>query len=78
MLDEPVGLFAYPNGKPGIDYAAVAAGIVRAQGFSAAFSTRWGAVKPESDLFQMPRFTPWDHGRGAFGVRLLRNLVGRA
>jgi len=78
LLDEPVDLFAYPNGKPGVDYDQAAVDIVRAEGFAAAFSTVWGAVSRQSDDFQLPRFTPWDAGRSRFGLRLLRNLAGVA
>jgi peptidoglycan/xylan/chitin deacetylase (PgdA/CDA1 family) len=78
LLGEPVGLFAYPNGKPGIDYDQTAADIVRAEGFDAAFSTAWGAASSSSDSFQLPRFTPWDTSRPRFGLRMLRNLMGVA
>jgi len=78
LLDEPVRLFAYPNGKPGVDYDDAAAELVRREGFDAAFSTAWGAAGPGSDIFQMPRFTPWDASRHRFGMRMLRNLMGAA
>lgn len=74
LLGEKVGLFAYPNGKPGTDYLpAVHPGIVRELGFDAAVSTRWAAARPGEDVFQIPRFTPWDRSRGRFGLRLARN-----
>jgi peptidoglycan/xylan/chitin deacetylase (PgdA/CDA1 family) len=74
-LGERVGLFAYPNGKPGSDYLPEHAELARDLGFDAAVSTRWGAADRHSDAFQIPRFTPWDAGRSAFGLRLVRNLV---
>lgn len=75
LLGERVGLFAYPNGKPGTDYLpAVHPGIVRELGFDAAVSTRWAAARRGDDVFQIPRFTPWDRGRLKFGMRLARNL----
>ena len=77
LLGEDVRLFAYPNGKPGIDYDDRAVAAVREAGFDAAVSTAWGAAGPGSDLHQLPRFTPWDRGRSAFAFRMLRNLRGQ-
>lgn len=75
LLGEKVGMFAYPNGKPGTDYLPdVHPAIVRELGFDAAVSTRWAAARRGDDVFQIPRFTPWDRGRTKFGLRLLRNL----
>ncbi|MFT7724549.1 MAG: polysaccharide deacetylase family protein [Roseateles sp.] len=75
LLGERVGLFAYPNGKPGTDYLPeVHPALVRELGFDAAVSTRWAAARRGDDPFQIPRFTPWDRGRLKFGLRLLRNL----
>lgn len=42
LLGENVNLFAYPNGKPGIDYSIEHPALVRELGFSAAASTAWG------------------------------------
>lgn len=73
LLDAPVRLFAYPNGKPGQDYLAAHAAIVREAGFDAAVSTAWGAARPGSDLFQLPRFTPWDRSQLRFMLRMMQN-----
>ena len=77
LLDRPVTLFAYPNGKPGVDYGPAAVVGARAAGFAAAVSTAWGAAGPDSEVFQLPRFTPWDRSRLRFGTRLLANLRSR-
>ncbi|HEY8877117.1 MAG TPA: polysaccharide deacetylase family protein, partial [Roseateles sp.] len=76
ILGEAVTMFAYPNGKPGVDYLPERdPGLVRELGFESAVSTAWGAARRgRSDPFQIPRFTPWDRGRERFGLRLLRNL----
>lgn len=74
ILGEPVGLFAYPNGKPGADYLPEHPELARELGFDAAVSTAWGAADIRTDLFQIPRFTPWDRTRLRFGARMLRNL----
>lgn len=75
LLGERIGLFAYPNGKPGADYLPEHVDIARELGFDAAVSTSWGAADTRTDLFQIPRFTPWDRSRARFGLRLLRNLA---
>jgi peptidoglycan/xylan/chitin deacetylase (PgdA/CDA1 family) len=78
LLGERISLFAYPNGKPDEDYLpARDPGLVRELGFEAAVTTQWGAARKGSDLFQLPRFTPWDRTRLRFGLRLVHNLASR-
>lgn len=77
LLGEPVDLFAYPNGKPGEDYNETSVAVARSLGFKAAVSTAWGAARADADLFQLPRFTPWDRSRLRFGGRLAHNLWAR-
>jgi peptidoglycan/xylan/chitin deacetylase (PgdA/CDA1 family) len=74
LIDAPVTAFAYPNGKPGTDYAPVHTRMAREAGFELACSTTWGSANQAADLFQLPRFTPWDRTRLRFGARLLGNL----
>lgn len=75
LLQEPVSLFAYPNGKPDVDYRLADAEKVRALGFAAAVTTAWGVADAQSDLMQLPRFTPWDRTRLRFALRLANNLI---
>ena len=49
--------------------------MVKELGFEAAVTTAWGVSRRSSDRHQLPRFTPWDRGRLAFGLRLAKNLV---
>jgi peptidoglycan/xylan/chitin deacetylase (PgdA/CDA1 family) len=74
LLGERIGLFAYPNGKPGEDYTPQSVSVVRHLGFDAAVSTQWGTTGQGDDMFQIRRFTPWDQSRLRFGARLLANL----
>lgn len=74
LLGERVGLFAYPNGRVGVDYEPQHARLVESLGFDAAVTTDWGAADAATDSFRIPRFTPWDRARTAFGLRMLRNL----
>ncbi|MDX9839711.1 MAG: polysaccharide deacetylase family protein, partial [Azoarcus sp.] len=75
LLGKRINLFAYPNGKPGQDYLPEHVGLVKRLGFRAAVSTAWGAADCSSDLFQLPRFTPWDRSKYAFFARSFRNLL---
>lgn len=77
LLDAPVTLFAYPNGKPGQDYNNESVELVRELGFKAAVSTAWGAARAGANLMELPRFTPWDRKRLPFAARLAHNLWAR-
>ena len=74
LLGSPPTLFAYPNGKFGQDYRQEHADMVRETGYAAALSTEPGIARRESDLFHLPRFTPWDRSLLRFSLRLSRNL----
>jgi peptidoglycan/xylan/chitin deacetylase (PgdA/CDA1 family) len=74
IIGRPVTLFAYPNGKPGLDYHATTVQLARRCGFQAAFSTARGSATATSDRYQLPRFTPWDRRRLPFALRLAGNL----
>jgi peptidoglycan/xylan/chitin deacetylase (PgdA/CDA1 family) len=74
LLGSRLTLFAYPNGKPGQDYLLKHAAMAREAGYSAAVSTSPGMARQGADLFQLPRFTPWDQTRWRFGLRLANNM----
>ncbi len=74
IIGRPARLFAYPNGVPNQDYTAEHVALVRKCGFVAAAATVWGVAAAGADVFQLPRFTPWDRTRARFGARLARNL----
>ena len=75
LLGRPPRLCAYPNGKPGRDYAPSHVDMVKRLGFEAAVSTSPGAARAGDDAFELPRFTPWARRRLQFGVRLAQNLA---
>lgn len=75
LLREPVTMFAYPNGKPGEDYNSHSVALARELGFESAVTTARGAASSSTDLFQIPRFTPWDRSRLKFGARMWTTLV---
>jgi len=77
LLDEPVTLFAYPNGKPGRDFSDESVAIARDLGFETAVTTAWGVADRNSDRLRLPRFTPWERTRLRFGARMFNTLRTR-
>lgn len=75
ITGRPVRLFAYPNGRPNVDYDRTHVDMVRELGFDAAFSTAPGALDERGDPFQIPRFTPWDRSKSRYAVRLAANIL---
>mgnify|MGYP000942071082 CR=1 FL=1 len=73
IIGKPVTSFAYPNGKPERDYAARHVPLVRQAGFERAVSTAFGVGVAGSDIYQLPRFTPWGTSEIKMAVQLLRN-----
>lgn len=74
LLDEPIRLFAYPNGRPGTDYSPRDVALVKKLGFAAAVSTSWGGNNHQTDPYQLLRFTPWDRTKPRFALHLMNNL----
>ena len=75
LIDAPVDIFAYPNGRPLQDYDARHVAMVRRLGFRAAVSTAVGTAGAGSDPLQLPRFTPWDRAASRWMARLLHMRV---
>ena len=75
MTGSRIDLFAYPNGKVEQDYRLEHAALARQAGFKAAFTTMRGVAQAGADLYQIPRFTPWDKSPSRFAVRLAANAV---
>lgn len=77
LLGEEITLFAYPNGKPLLDYLPEHTQMIEDAGFHAALSTAWGSAKRDTDIFQIPRYTPWNKTPLKFAIRLIQNLQRR-
>jgi peptidoglycan/xylan/chitin deacetylase (PgdA/CDA1 family) len=75
IIGERVGLFAYPNGRPDLDYRRQHVELVRELGFDAAVSTAMGAMSAADDFYQVPRFTPWNWHRMRASLLMARNLL---
>lgn len=74
LLGADVHVFAYPNGVPGQDCSERHAEMVRQAGFVAAVSTRQACATAATDIYQLPRFTPWDRTPLKFAMRSMMNL----
>lgn len=75
ILGSPVRVFAYPNGAPKRDWSARHAAMVKQMGFEAAVTTEQRfAHAASADMFQLPRFTPWDRTPLRFAARNLIEL----
>jgi peptidoglycan/xylan/chitin deacetylase (PgdA/CDA1 family) len=75
IIGKPLRLFAYPNGKVGMDFDQRHVKMVEAAGYFAAFTTAFGAANKNNDFFQFPRSRPWDVTPFWFSVRLLSWLA---
>lgn len=78
ILGGSISSFAYPNGKCGRDYTREHADMVKSLGFKTAVTTEWGTAGMGHDLYQLPRFTPWDRTPFGFQIRLVRNHMARS
>jgi len=76
ILDTPMRYFAYPNGKFDQDFDRQQIEFVEKCGYKAALSTNWGCATRQSELFNLPRFTPWDKDPRKFMLRLLAMFFG--
>jgi peptidoglycan/xylan/chitin deacetylase (PgdA/CDA1 family) len=75
ITGKPLRLFAYPNGKAGIDFDQRHVRMVKQAGYEAAFTTASGAASPRDNVYRIPRGRPWDAAPLMFGLRLLRWLA---
>jgi len=71
-IQQELELFAYPNGRPGADFNPVHADLARSAGFRAAVSTAWGTLDSDTDLYAIPRFTPWHRNLPRFAIDIAR------
>lgn len=78
IVQAPVRLFAYPDGKPGADFEKRHVNMLRSAGFEAAVTTASGAARAASDPFELPRLMPSDGRPGALLLQLGGNLLAPA
>jgi peptidoglycan/xylan/chitin deacetylase (PgdA/CDA1 family) len=70
LLNTTIRYFAYPNGKPGLDYRPDQVDVIKTCGYQAALSTRPGVSDQQDDRWQLARFTPWDMSEARFMFRM--------
>jgi peptidoglycan/xylan/chitin deacetylase (PgdA/CDA1 family) len=73
----PVRAFAYPNGKPGVDYRSEHVDMVRRAGFTVGVSTVWGPADAAHDRLQLPRVGFGETSPIVLGLKLLRAYAER-
>ncbi|MFT4582904.1 MAG: peptidoglycan/xylan/chitin deacetylase (PgdA/CDA1 family) [Gammaproteobacteria bacterium] len=73
IVGKPIRSFAYPNGRPNLDYESSHTKILSEIGFDFAVSTSAGAASQFCDPFQIPRFSPWDKSQMKYNLRMVRN-----
>jgi peptidoglycan/xylan/chitin deacetylase (PgdA/CDA1 family) len=75
ITGKAVRLFAYPNGKEGVDFNERHVAMAKEAGYLAAFTTSVGAASRRHDPYRMPRCCPWDSTPSSYAIRLLRWLA---
>lgn len=75
LLQAPIRAFAYPNGRPVRDYTAAHAESVKRCGFEFALTTHPSAATASDDLYELPRYAPWEANPIGFTLRMLRTLA---
>ena len=78
IIGGEVASFAYPNGRPFTDYDSRHVAMVKACGYKTAVATSGGGATQASDIFQLPRFSPWGQTNARIAIQLARNLMTRS
>lgn len=77
VLGRPIRFFAYPNGHEGRDFGSREVAIAREAGYSHAFSSDWGTVRPGMDAWRLPRLGLYHRTTFANTLMLLREVLRR-
>jgi len=71
IIGAPLVSFAYPNGKPDVDFKSRDMEIVKQAGYMCAVSTASGVAGKAANLYQLPRIDIWDRRPLKYALRLL-------
>ncbi len=70
--------FAYPNGKPNMDYNIAIRDLVYRAGYEIAVTTSHGVTQAGINPLECPRYTPWRRQPFGFIIQLIQNYFSRA
>lgn len=65
--------FAYPNGRPGVDFRPEHGAMLEELGFRCAVSTEWSVATPAASRYALPRLTPWELTESGWVKRMLKS-----
>lgn len=75
ILDEKIHTFAYPNGKLGSDFKLEHKEIISSSGYKCALTTEPNVASKRNDLYELPRFTPWDKNQFKYLARMTARTI---
>ena len=75
IIGGKVTIFAYPNGRPDLDFQAKHVEMVKASGYKAAVTTGGGVASRSTDVFQLPRTAIWGRSHWHMAYHLARNII---
>jgi peptidoglycan/xylan/chitin deacetylase (PgdA/CDA1 family) len=75
IISKNIVSFAYPNGRPGVDYQAEHVNAVSEAGFKQSVTTAWGYATKKTDPFQLPRLGFWGTSSFRFVMRMLKTYA---
>lgn len=75
IVGHRVAGFAYPNGRPRVDFSSHTIRLVKEAGYDYAVTTDWGVADVATPVHQIPRFTPWGPDPLKMKLQIIRNLM---
>lgn len=71
----PILGFAYPNGKPDIDFSRLHVQWAQELGYRYAVTSHPGIASRDTPIFQIPRFTPWGPSTDQMTTQMIRHTL---
>jgi phosphatidylinositol alpha-1,6-mannosyltransferase len=73
VIGGKVRVFAYPNGRAGLDFQGKHVEMAKLCGYRAAVTSSGGVASRHSDIFQLPRTSTWGNSHPHMAYHLARN-----
>lgn len=70
-----ISCFAYPNGRPYVDFSSQHIAMAKSAGYDCAVTTQWGTATRGTSKYQIPRFTPWGPDPMHMSFQVIRNSL---